>query len=806
MEKQKYDIAADRDKQHQSLASDPLSVLDIDKAFSVVRSSLPWILLIILFTNLSAYLIIRYTPPLYESSTELKLAVKDEGVSMLGFNALTESPTYDNLSGEIELINSKLLFNKVIDSLGLDVTYRTDYGNILNEERYGNSPFRVDFGLKNPAFYDKEFSIKILNEREYKLNYLFGEQLFSEEHTFGKAFSNKHFKLNIHLTSNFSKELTGNNSFVFIINSRDALIKYIASSIKVVPLNLNAKTIRITFSDRNKYKAKEIVSAIAHIYLDYTSEEKNKANKSKIKFLDEQLDQTAQKLEYYEKYFENFTIENKTLDLNQNINKAITQLEKLDSQRFQINHNIGQYRKLKNLIEKDSSGSKTLSFYDDLQPDIRQKLQDLNEVLESKKILLGAYNENTYAVQKKELEAELYKKELLTYLQEYENGVVKQLEELKNQKEYFQENLFQLPAKGTAYNKAQRRYGLYESFFLSMMQKKAEFEIAQAGTLTDFVILSPANLAGAPVSPNKLLIHGIGGLAGILFSFLFIAVRYLLHHSISTVNELERLVMSPLLGVIPFYRGSKKEHSELIIARNPKSIVSESLRSIRTNMEFLRTKSHKKIISITSTVGGEGKTFVAVNLGGILGLANQKIIILDLDMRQPKVHLAFNDPISQEGMSTLLIGKSTIKDCIRSTSVKNLDYIPAGPTPPNPSELLLNEEFDHLLNKLKETYDIIILDTPPIGLVADGILVMQKADLPIYIVRANYSKKSFVKTLNRLIEVNGFKNISIIFNSVKTGKANYYGYYGYDNSHIEGYPGVGGPGKKILKKFNLLKK
>ena len=318
------------------------------------------------------------------------------------------------------------------------------------------------------------------------------------------------------------------------------------------------------------------------------------------------------------------------------------------------------------------------------------------------------------------------------------------------------------------------------------MQLKADFQVAQAGTVTDFVILSAAVLPNSPVSPNKLIVYGLGLVSGVFFSLMFVGVRYALHNKITSQTELERITSLPILGVVPEYLKEKLNISKLIIDANPKSPVSESLRTIRTNMEFLKVAKKQKILSVTSTVSGEGKTFLAINLGGIISLSKQKVLLVDMDMRRPKIHLAFGNEDMQKGLSTILINKHSLKECLLHTSMENLDYLPAGPTPPNPSELIMDNQIDSLFEAMKEEYDTIILDTPPVGLVTDGILAMKKADIPIYVIRANYSRKEFINTLNRLAKTNRFNNLSIVLNSVQITTKHGYGYgYGYGNGYYE---------------------
>lgn len=194
-------------------------------------------------------------------------------------------------------------------------------------------------------------------------------------------------------------------------------------------------------------------------------------------------------------------------------------------------------------------------------------------------------------------------------------------------------------------------------------------------------------------------------------------------------------------------------------------------------------------MSVTSTISGEGKTFVAINLSGVIALSGVKVVIIDLDMRKPKIHRAF-DVDNEVGMSTILIGKNTVEQCIHKTSIDSLDFISAGPTPPNPSELILRDEFDKTLKHLHTIYDLIFIDTPPVGLVTDGIIIMKKVDQPLYVVRAEYSKKGFEKNINKLVINNNFKNLGAILNGFDNSIGYGYGYkygYGYGYGYGSGY-------------------
>ena len=304
------------------------------------------------------------------------------------------------------------------------------------------------------------------------------------------------------------------------------------------------------------------------------------------------------------------------------------------------------------------------------------------------------------------------------------------------------------------------------------MQHKSEFEIAQAGSTPDFKLLSTATLPATPIAPKKAMIYGIGFVAGIMLNIFLIGILYLANNKITNPDEVERLTGVPLLGIVPKLR--RNVGSGIYIMNHPKSMVSEAMRTLRTNLDFFRVDTTKKVIAISSTVSGEGKSFISLNLGAIMAISKKKVVLLDLDMRKPKADL-ISGVDSSKGVSTILISKHSWQECLVKTAVENLDFIPSGPHPPNPSELLLNGAFTQMLEGLKEQYDFILLDTPPVGLVTDGIMAMRRADISIYVFRANYSKKEFLKNLQRALKLNKFTHVTSVLNALPPAHEGYYG-------------------------------
>ena len=247
---------------------------------------------------------------------------------------------------------------------------------------------------------------------------------------------------------------------------------------------------------------------------------------------------------------------------------------------------------------------------------------------------------------------------------------------------------------------------------------------------------------------------------------LLIFARYLLHDKISSLNEITQHTQAGIstLGIIPKY-DQKIPVSQLIIGHNPKSLIAEAFRTLRTNLQFISNTEGTKVMAVTSTISGEGKTFIALNLGGIIAFSGKKVIIIDLDMRKPKIHKGFNVE-NTKGMSTLLINKNTIEECTHKSSLDGLDFITSGPIPPNPSELIISKKMQMVIDELKSKYDMVIIDTPPVGLVTDGIPIIQKADYPVYVFRSDYSRKNFIQIIDRLYNENSISKLSVVLNDV----------------------------------------
>ena len=743
--------------------------IDIEKLGIIIRKNLVWIILIFLATNITAYLTIRWTKNLYESESELKLDTKQNATG-LGIKSIVEDQNLNTIAGEIEQIKSRLFFSHVIDSLNLKISYFS-IGKVLTDEMYKRSPFEVKHFVMPHMPYDQPIYFNFESDHSYAIQ--IGENGSKYIGNLGEKLTTDDFEIIVKPSKLHSPQ--DQNDYFFVINSREALLDYLSKNISVYPLNFNANTIKVSFKDFNSLKAYDIVNKVDSLYLRYSNEQNNLTNKQKIDWLNIELVQVEKKMEDFENYFENFTLVNKSSNVDDDLKRTILSINKVDSQRYSLNKRIIE---LNFLMDGISSGNYQI-------PETQQQFFPvyLNKKIEALYIMeqdqnrLGlVYNENTFAYRSSNNGINNLKNQISTQLVELKKEWLQVYTELNKKKEKLEGEFATMPDKNTKFSKNQRFYKLYEEFYLSMMKSKAEFEIAKAGSTPDFKILSSATLPKAAISPKRSMIIGIGLVAGIVINFFFIGLLYLLNNKITTIQELEKITSLSTLGVIPItnYLTSSPFH----IIENPKSALSEAIRTLRTNLDFFLTGGNKKVITITSTISGEGKSFLALNLGGALALSQKKVALLDLDMRKAKGNPPFEIKDTSKGISTILIQKNNWRECIVKTSLENFDFLPAGPQPPNPSELLLNGAFINLLDELKEHYDYIVIDTPPIGLVTDGIIAMKRSDLSIYVIRANYSHKDFINTLHRNIAINKFNNLAVVLNAIpSSGKPYGHVYY-----------------------------
>jgi tyrosine-protein kinase Etk/Wzc len=765
---------------------------------TIARKNVWWFLLFMFLAAVVAFLILRYTAPVYEATSVIKLSIENKAKNVLGQNN-NEDLLYDEnrIAGDIELIRSRIIVQRAISTLPLQISYYAQ-GTVLEYELYKQSPFEVEMRVKDSLIYGERFMVDFEDQKTVKLGYTLknGEHVV-KDYPVNKWFQTPMADFRITITDysaieKHQQELQ-KDAYFFITRTINMIYDEIVSDLFVAPLNVEAKTILIKLRGENSHKIADIANATAREFIKYDVEKNSEVTRKILDFIDLTIKSIDTELGNSETSLEQFKKSNRIISPQQAVEDVTGKLKEITKELEGVNYELELYDRIRKDVAEESDLTKFLLSLTGSSEgsDVLHQLDQLKTMLDEREIMLtqSTMNSEGYKILTDKINKQ--KAFILNTLSNEESVLKSRQKTLNNNLAEFEKKFGRIPSQQAEYGRLERFFDINEKFYSLLLEKKAEFSITKAGYVPLHIVLQDAATNVPPVSPNKSLIISACFMIGFLASFGLIITRYLLYNEINALEEVGLYTDAALLGIIPKYK-REIPVSQLLVDKNPKSVISEAFRSIRTNLQFISNVDGAKVMAVTSTISGEGKTFNAINLAGVIAFSGKKVVILDLDMRKPKIHIGFNVE-NNHGMSTLLIGKDVADDCIMHSSLPNLDFITAGPIPPNPAELIINPRMDELINYLKGKYDIIICDTPPVGIVSDGIPVIQRADYPLYILRANYSRKMFIVQINKLITDNKVTNLSVILNGVELSRIKYgygYGYsygYGYGYGYSYGY-------------------
>lgn len=773
--------------------------LDLGLIVHIIKRNI-WIVFLLFFICFSlAFIYLRYSQTVYQSSSVIQINDDQQTNQILKINNI-ESNT-NKIAEAIEQMRSKIFLKKVIENSDVRISYYNE-GTFKNNELYKSAPYLIKFNIKQKSIFGTKIYISFNSRNTGKLSFIANgktnEILFNINNFINSPFFDLSISLKNDLDENQIKTLiSGDNKSYFILKNTDDLTDELQSKLDIKLLNDAAKTILLTVKDYNSEKAKDLVNLVAEEYLQYDVDRKSESSKSILSFIDGQLKVVYDELKVSENDLQNFRKDKNYTDKEEIITSGLLRISNIEDQMLKIELQEKLLAELQSNINKNKSIDtyQLISLISGSEDEdaIKVYTNKIQQLLVEKENLLYVTTPNSENIKQINFNIETQKKLLIESINSVRLKYKSKYNSLVQKSSEFKQQTIKEPDEDMEYARLMRLFSISEKYYTILLERKTEFSISKAGFVSQNVILERALNNGTKVSPNTNTTILISVLSALLISILIIVIRYFLHNTISSFNDITKQLHTSIsiLGIVPKYE-SIIPVSQLVVDKNSKSHISEAFRTIRSNLNIINNKPGTKIIAITSSVSGEGKTFVSLNIAGILAYSGKKVILLDLDMRKPKIHKGFGVH-NNIGMSTILNNTATIHECINKSHFPNLDYITAGPIPPNPSELILSDNLDIMIEELKKIYDYIIFDNPPIGLVTDGITTIHKADFPIYVFRADYSKKSFVQILDKLIFEGNVKNVGIILNSVDIKRSTYgyrfgYGYgYGYGYNYGNGY-------------------
>ena len=730
-----------------------------------------------------AWLTIRYATPVYQQKATILIrddkskgggGISEEAI----FQELGIAQGGPTLSNEVQVLKSRPLMTEVVKTLGLDVEYYVE-GRVRTSEMYPVGVVKAATYELTDEGYNVPFTFEILDEQRFNLT--LRDQ--TTEHQFGQRIQLPEGAFTFTLVGGASSD---NQYSCIFLRPEDAAAGYVGS-LGINQLDRSSTVLDLSFKHPVPSKGIDILTTLVEVYNQSTIDEKNRVGKNTIKFVDERIKFLSSELSDVEGNLENFKKRNEIpSEVSSSVDMLIQQFNEYDQQ-------ISLLEIQKSMLDALSSYLKDKLTRDEPAPvnllppqeNMAALVTRYNELLlERNRLMANATAANPVVIN---LSAQVDQLRL-SILETIANTVAElrlNLSKVRERSDLYMNKLGAIPAKERGLLEIKRQQGIKENLFLYLLQKREETALSLAVAVPNARVVDPAINAGGPISPNRRSIYLTALLIGLLIPSGLVYLRYAFTSTVQSETEITKSTRTPLLGSIGYQSG--KGH--VVVHKNSRTAISEMFRLLRTNLQFLAAGEKNQVIIVTSGTSGEGKSFVTLNLGITLALSEKKTVVLELDLRKPKLIRYLTQAPAEKGITNYLIGQMDALQLVQPSEVHpNLSYIASGPIPPNPAELLLTHGLDDLIAELRQHYDYILLDTPPVGMVADALLLSRLADSSLYVVRQGMSHKSSLALIDELHREKKLPRLAIVFNGVQAGSS--YGYgkkYGYGYGYGYGY-------------------
>ncbi|MRJ05960.1 MAG: hypothetical protein C6I01_00345 [Epsilonproteobacteria bacterium] len=751
--------------------------IDLKEIFSTLKRNIWWIVAVTLLTIGGAGAYLYFTSPVYQTSATLEVTSNTKS-PLSGANDLLSQgmglltiPT--DIGTEMAIIQSRSMIERALKLV--DFTHR--YYQISHFQKREILPYQSPIEVVIEEGQKLLFTIEPLNKREFILEVEGNDPETGEKweirrkEKFGDEIVEKgKFKLVILRTGEIPPDTKYQFQWLPVVDTALALQK----NLSVTQPSKGANIIEVSFQDTIPQRGAQFVNTLVQVYLKERIKQKTQQADQTLQFIDSQLKEVSKKLAESETALENYKKNNKVVDLSF---KAQETLKKLNDVETQYNQLILQEELLNMIIKKLHSPHSITSISTDViqDPLLGNMIGELQKLLLKKEQLLMEYTPQHPAVIQIEKQIKMLQSMIANRLRTIKKILESKKASLKKLIDQYTALLKNLPKNERRLVDLKRNYMINEKIYSYLLEKRAATAIARSSIISDNRIIDTALVPQTPVKPKKRLILAVAGITGVILGIFLVFLKEFLNTKITSLEEVERLSPIPIVGSIPVIKGlSKKGVSTLL---SPNSPFMEAFRVIRANIQFLSPK--KRVITVTSTIEGEGKSTISSHLALVYALANKKCVVVNLDMRKPTLHKIFNIP-NDYGISDVLANnEGNLERIIHKTQFPNLFVVPSGTIPPNPGELLESPHMEKVWDYLTSNFEVVIFDTPPVGLVIDALEILAKADINLHVVRLNYSKKEFFKTIGDLKENKGIKGMGLVVNGVKNrqGYKYSYGYY-----------------------------
>jgi capsular exopolysaccharide synthesis family protein len=719
-----------------------------------------------------AYLINRYTTRIYPvtASIIIREPAENTDARFLYNNPLVNQ--YRNYYNEPYIIRSYPLIQGVVESLNFQVVIRKE-GNFKDSEQY-TLPLDIELDSKDRF---GSLILEIVDQNTFKC-FVPGTEN-NAVFRFGEKANCSGFVFTVKQHGDISK--FKGDQFTVIINRPESVAARYIGNLKVSWAQQGSSVVNLDLTGPIPQKEIDFLNALISHYHQYDLEKKSQAASRSLIFIEEQLATIGDSLRLYENAMERFKQKNFVTDLSAEAQQLYDQLKTLEEQRGVVTYANNYYTYLEQYMREKKDFAQVIlpssigvddGILNTMVSQLMSLQTELNGLPRSKELQNPQLTAKADRIQEGLRQTRLQIVESLVNLR---NTDKIKLRGIQQQIQAIQVQLRTLPITQRKLVNLQRNYTFSENMYNFLQQKKAEAGISKASTTSDIIVVNPPRQGGGPITPKVNQNYITYGLAGFALPFLAFVLVEMLNNKVQSKEDIEKLCTIPFIGGI----GHNQGPGNLVVFEKPKSGMAEAFRALRSNLNYFTEGKDKKIFMITSSISGEGKSFTTINLATVFAMSGKRTLIVGADLRKPKLFDDFglNNDV---GLSNYLSGLSPLEKVIQRTPVENLDIISGGPVPPNPSELLLNERMDVLVSQLKDVYDFILIDTPPLALITDGLVLAKYANHTVFIVRQNYSPKNIVRAAEEIYSSGKIRNMSVVLNDVyRTGPGYGYGNYGY---------------------------
>lgn len=749
----------------------------------------PWFVVSIIICIACAWGYLRLTTPIYNISATV--LIKDEkkggGASMssdlekMGLEGFVSSSS--NVDNEIEVLRSKSLSREVVNNLGLFVTYM-DEDEFPSKELYHTSPVLVSLTHQEADKLPGRMEINMIlqptgalgvqitvGEKEYRKQFDKLPAVFPTDEGTVAFFAN-----NDTLSAVCPENITKERHITAFINRPFSVLKEYVNSLSIAPTSKTTSVVVISLENTNTRRGRDYINKLLEMYNINANNDKNEVAQKTAEFIDERIGIISKELGSTEQDLENFKRSAGITDLSSEAQIALTGNAEYEKKRVENQTQINLVMDLQRYMKGNE--------YEVLPSNIG--LQDAasagaidryNQMLVERKRLLRTSTENNPTIINLDTSIRAMRTNVQATLDATLKGLQITKEDLAREASRYSRRINDAPTQERQFVSIARQQEIKSGLYLMLLQKREENAITLAATANNAKIIDEALADDNPISPKKMLVYLAALVLGVGLPVGVIYLIGLTKFKIEGRADVEKLTSLPVVGDIPL---ADEKTGSIAVFENQNNLMSETFRNVRTNLQFM-LENGKNVILVTSTISGEGKSFISANLAISLSLLGKKVVIVGLDIRKPGLNKVFNIPKKEHGITQYLTNTTAnLMDFVQPSDInKNLFILPGGTIPPNPTELLARGGLEKAIETLKANFDYVILDTAPVGMVTDTLLIGRVADLSVYVCRADYTHKAEFTLINELAENNKLPNLCIAINGLDLNSRKYGYYYGY---------------------------